>query len=393
MDCDGDAAHPMCEADGSCGACIDSSSCSVGTPICDPASHECVGCMTSADCVSHVCNLGTQTCADPAQFAYVSGTGSDTGACNVEAPCRTIGYAYSELGARNQIFIVGSTYAAPATIVPGDGSVTITSEHATVTGGDPIFQLPSGNATQLTLRALTIGAAGSSPRKSLAIAAGSIVLDDVKLEQPFAVSAGGTLAIGASTVDADGSTAGSTSITKSSVHGFVTGSGGTLLFDSDHFQSTSGKAFKDNGGTTATFKNSVFVGTQSGGPILTLVAPSRVSFCTMVGNYTPTGTAIDCSLETGAMTIDNDVFAGLAMQACTTSTSLFSIGGYASGTNIVGDVNTFFVDLAGADFHLAATSPALHLAASGSTGVDLEGTARPTPANSMADVGAYESPN
>jgi hypothetical protein len=56
-------------------------------------------------------------------------------------------------------------------------------------------------------------------------------------------------------------------------------------------------------------------------------------------------------------------------------------------------VNTFFVDLGGGDVHLAVGSPALHHAAPGSGGVDIEGTTRPSPAPSTADIGAYESPN
>jgi hypothetical protein len=49
--------------------------------------------------------------------------------------------------------------------------------------------------------------------------------------------------------------------------------------------------------------------------------------------------------------------------------------------------------MANKDFHLATGSPALHAAAPGvDVMVDHDGSARPEPANTNDDVGAYESP-
>jgi hypothetical protein len=56
------------------------------------------------------------------------------------------------------------------------------------------------------------------------------------------------------------------------------------------------------------------------------------------------------------------------------------------------DVETFFKDRQARDFHLAPNSPALGFGEPGLVTVDLDGNARPIPAGSLPDVGAYEAP-
>lgn len=64
---DGDAAcgeigdAPYC-LDGECVKCTDSSQCDGSAPVCDPASHECVGCGKHADCPASSCNFETGAC-------------------------------------------------------------------------------------------------------------------------------------------------------------------------------------------------------------------------------------------------------------------------------------------------------------------------------------------
>jgi hypothetical protein len=331
-------------------------------------------------------------CADASQFAYVSDSGTDAADCAVTSPCRTIPYASSKLGSRNQIFIVGASYAAPATIALSNGTLTITSDHAVVTGPDPIVIAGAGAPTNLTLRATTLGTTTNSS-KSLIASMGSVSLDDVKIEQPYQVNAGATVTVTNSTIDADGVTAGITTISKSSVHALVTGNGGSVVYDSNRFESTDGRAFTDtNSGTHSTFRNSVFVTHQTSQTVLMFMGAGQVSFCTFVGTQASDGIACNCTTQTGTSNIDDDIFAGMIAPGCSTTYSLFS-SGTASGTNTVGSVSTFFANLGGGDFHLATGSPALHHAAAGSSGSDIEGTVRPTPSGSMADVGAYESPN
>jgi hypothetical protein len=164
-----------------------------------------------------------------------------------------------------------------------------------------------------------------------------------------------------------------------------------LVYDSNRFQSVAGKAFIDTGGTSIKFTDSVFVSSGTTASILVPRAAGEVGFCTFVGDNNPPYPGIDCTYQSATLNLHDNIFAKTSAFGCGTTYSLFSSGG-VTGTNVQGDVTTFFTNLTGGDFHLATGSPALHRATPGSSGVDIEGTARPMPASSMADVGAYESP-
>lgn len=56
------------------------------------------------------------------------------------------------------------------------------------------------------------------------------------------------------------------------------------------------------------------------------------------------------------------------------------------------DVMTFFRNRQAGDFRLSPSSPAIGFGEPGLVATDLDGNARPAPAGSMPDVGAYEAP-
>ena len=83
-----------------------------------------------------------------------------------------------------------------------------------------------------------------------------------------------------------------------------------------------------------------------------------------------------------------------AINCPVTYTLVDSVEALPPGTgNQVADASTFFVNMAGKDFHLGSASPALHAAEPGvDVPVDHDGNPRPEPANTNDDVGAFESP-
>ncbi len=61
--------------------------------------------------------------------------------------------------------------------------------------------------------------------------------------------------------------------------------------------------------------------------------------------------------------------------------------------NVIADINSFFVDPSRQDFRPSAGSPARGLAESNvKVADDFNGTIRPLPVGSRADVGAFEVP-
>ena len=94
---------------------------------------------------------------------FVSGTGSDTGACGVAAPCRSFAYALGETSAGGEIVVLSSAGYGPVTI---NQAVTITNPggvEAGITGpsgGNAITITATSGA--VTLRGLTLAGGGSA---------------------------------------------------------------------------------------------------------------------------------------------------------------------------------------------------------------------------------------
>lgn len=109
-----DSGRPFCLG-GSCVECDDSTACGPALPVCDPDSHDCGACTTSADCglypdvpvcgpdgacrkceldsecASGACDFDTGACFAPEEIVYVAPTGSSAATCGAEtSPCDSL---------------------------------------------------------------------------------------------------------------------------------------------------------------------------------------------------------------------------------------------------------------------------------------------------------------
>ena len=155
---------------------------------------------------------------------------------------------------------------------------------------------------------------------------------------------------------------------------------------------TNNVIIESDGATDSMFVNAVTLG-------------SVVQFNTFVNTtaVTSDGVALACD---DTVAVSSNIFAYNSMHPmgppsniglCNATFSLFdssAVAEHTAGTgNQVADVNTFFVDKASSDFHLASSSPAKEAAEPGlGVTVDFEGNPRPSPANTEADIGALEAP-
>ena len=92
---------------------------------------------------------------------FVSGVGSDTGACPVSTPCRTFSYALTQTAASGEIIVLSSAGYGPVTITHAV-SIINTSNFAgvTVAGGNGIT-IAAGPSDTVVLRGLTVDGVGT----------------------------------------------------------------------------------------------------------------------------------------------------------------------------------------------------------------------------------------
>lgn len=389
-DCVSDAAHPLCAPDGSCVACLDSSVCAIPKAICDTATHECRGCMSGADCDSMICNLSAGTCDDANLYAFVSTAGSDAGACSAASPCHSINYAISQLGARSNVWILGSSYTIDAPITLGSVTVTIGSEHATVSGtGSQLVLVAGGSTHDATIRSTTFS---NSSGADVSVLSRTLTLDDVTLMHDFSVSSGATLVVTHSQLRG-GASAGTTTIKGSITKGEITVSAGTFNYDSNQFTSTTGRAITGTAGTVL-ISNSLFVTNGATGSVVALAGSTQsIQFSTFVDLQNPSVPAISCAGPAQSnIACSIDAWNAIGSTSCSYSFTLFNGTTPPIGSgNVASSEATFFVGAG--DYHLAPGSPAR---GGGSVGYsngdhDLDGNPRPLPSSTNPDMGAYEA--
>jgi len=106
--------------------------------------------------------------ASPAAYAeaartFVSGQGTDTGACPVTSPCRSFAYAVTQTAASGEIVVLNSAGYGPVTIAQ---SLTITNPGGveagvTATSGSNAITIDTTAASTITLRGLTLEGGGA----------------------------------------------------------------------------------------------------------------------------------------------------------------------------------------------------------------------------------------
>ena len=403
-ECIGVAGAPYCASDGACVACLENSQCSAAAPICDAMASSCRGCAQDSECPGGVCRESEGTCVLDASVAFVKTGGSDAGTCTRDAPCATLNGAISKLNSRTTIHILGATYSVGTTTQGISASVYIDGENTTVFGADTVFSVDNGS-NPLTMNNLSIPASVNAIK--IAASGARLVLYKTTI-QGVSVSNAGILEASHSTL---------TPVAGDS----LTCNGGTMRLEA---VSSTGRLVATNCQadvrrsriTVNNTLNSIGCALFSGGTYVfenNLVIASNDIDCTAFSQAGP-GSAVrfntifnitSSQTDKAALVCDNTATVTDNIIAynsryphsgqCMSNHTLYDQTSMeTAGTgNIQADVSTFFVDVVGLNFHLAAGSPAIGAAAPvvGVT-VDLEGNPRPSPAGSQPDIGAYEAP-
>jgi len=392
-DCTGIAGAPYCASNGACVACTNDTQCTAeAAPVCDTHTNTCRSCSADADCASGVCLEATGTCAGDGQVVFVKGSGTDTGTCTKASPCATLTYAVTQTsGTRNVIHIVGQTYHL-ATSVTFTNFVGYVDGENTVISDDNLVQWLFAGGT------VTISEVSMADFK---VNGADVTLFDSALLSPCGQT-NGTLTVDHSTLA--GSivcSAGTLNVTNSTVTGTISTRTCPSKIERDLVQDV---VLSFAGGTVAIDDN-VFLSTQAGAepavvllPGLTAGVTGAIEFNTLMNHASAVaaGPAIDCQGGATPMITSNILAWNSAVTpTCATQYSLYDKAlALPAGTgNIAGDPATFFTNLTGNDFHLATASPAIGAADPNiaSPPPDFEGTARPSPAGSKPDIGAYEA--
>lgn len=402
-DCQGLAGTPFCQpSSGRCVACLDASVCSPDKPVCDATAGACRGCARDEECPGGICVEVDGTCVADADVIFVAGFGVNSGSCTKDAPC-SLSFGVSQVTAnRNHIKILNGTLqlTAALTLTP---SLYIEDTDTIVTGPPGMFSI--AQLMSVTLSHMTI-----QPTSGLAItvdAARSLQLYDVRASGGISVN-GGTLDVDLSTFTGGGGVTcmGGTVTVRRSVfdHSPMSGTTCQLIVRRNHFDMTGDAGFGADGGAL-TFENNLI--TQSEGiadsmAVNNLTSASTIRFNTWVNTTAvpSDGAALSCNspLKVSSNVFDYESMHPIAYgNGCEVRYSLFDNVALPDATMGVGrkagDSSTFFVDKAGKDYHLSARSPALGAAEPG-LGVsdDFDGNARPAPAGSVPDMGAFEAP-
>jgi hypothetical protein len=348
---------------------------------------------------------------------FVTMMGTDTGTCTRAAPCASISYATSQAGTKRVIHVLGGSLQSPnavnlsgnrvldgedTTLAGGTTPLTISGGTVTVEG----FRVAGTNSTSTSIPAINITGAGTKATLyNMTVTAASF----------GAIIAGGQ----GTTVTLRKSHVGSLTMQNSMQ---VSCQNGTLVADQNTFEAVYIAPVSGTCETTVT--NNRFESNrdgsvqQTGGHVLmennliihrdgyndsislsSLSAGSVVRFNTVINTtaVASDGAAMNCDASVVAT---SNIFAynsghPITGQGCAPKYSIFDeVSTTSAGTgNQVTNIDAIFVDRAGGNYHLSASSVARGGAEPGLTMVktDIEGNPRPAPAGSTADCGAFEA--
>jgi Right handed beta helix region len=380
---DQDCAAPtaVCDLAGTmtCVQCTpaEATACSGATPAC--IGNTCQKCTAHTQCaVSNVC-LPDGTCADAAQVAYVQAGGTGSLPCTKAAPCGTL-----DDGVRANkptVKVAAGTLA--------DNKVTTIDGKALTIVADPGAKLSRGNSG-IILEVRNDGADVAVYDLEITAGAGAA-------NAAISVPNGGAPKLSLTRVAVDGNqgtgisvAAGKLTIARSTISG---NTGGGLSISSAQFDITN-TFIVSNGGGLATFG-----GVAIGSIAVSASGQHRLAFNTVTANLGPAtvNTGITCSSVLSPLVFSNNIVYGNIVSGggaqiggsanCTATYSDIGPDGLAGVGNINAD--PLFVNVAQANFHIQATSPARDAADPAATlAVDFDGDMRPQ--GTRSDMGADE---
>jgi hypothetical protein len=336
---------PVCEANGSCGPCRSDADCSDTTPTCLPSG----------------------ACDGDTDLAYVTGSGSDTNACTIEAPCATVTHAMT---VKSTVVLTGSA---------NDDGVSLAQ-------GSDITILGRGSA--MITRTMTLGAAVS-------ISAGDVSLYDITLTGAGPTQGDGVLASTTGTVDLERVT-----LTMNPHYGINASAGKIIANRSEIDHNQAGGVWLDTADfdleNCVIFSNGVSGTSAFGGVDITSPpTTAKLEFTTIADNHALTTQSGGVVCSGAALMLSDDIVYGndtyLSVQTlgtCSfTYTDFYPTGFFAGSGNGSGD--PMFAGSDTGDFHIGASSAAKDAAdPNASLKIDFYGSARPVGAG--YDMGASE---
>jgi hypothetical protein len=137
--------------------------------------------MTKNRSLPAACTIALLVASSPAPATssrtFVSGTGTDSGACTTTDPCRTFAYALTQTAASGEIIVLGSAGYGTVTINKSVSIINISNfAGVTVASGDGIT-IAAETTDSVTLRGLTIDGGGSGSNGIVFNSGGSLTID------------------------------------------------------------------------------------------------------------------------------------------------------------------------------------------------------------------------
>lgn len=401
-DCAGVTGRPRCDAsDATCVGCLSNDQCPADRAFCDADTRSCRGCTADDQCASGVCIEATGICAADSAIIYVTDTGVDAGTCSKSAPCKTMAFAMGLTSpARNVIRVLGgSFYLGDNVVYTGDSVVIDGNNTSLISGSRPAIQV-YGDAV---IEGVRLSSTYFLDPLLRITSGGNLRLTRVAIEHgQLEVRTGGELdAVDIKMVNGDLRCQGGgvLAVRRSNFEQSQFGSVCKLNLSASRFEPPPGflpvTLFQ---GPAKLIENNVFIGTGNDGFLIGITgAGSLFRFNTVVNTSSITGSAVAVGCEDGVeMTSNIIAYNSTSPLSCASRYSLFDIAGSQEVDrgigNVSADIVTFFQDRQAGDYHLSSNSPALGIGEPGLVTTDLDGNARPVPAGTLPDVGAYEAP-
>ena len=388
-DCAIDPTLPLCNTtSGACVQCMAPSDCSGTTPICDAMS--CRACRSDSECPTGAC-APNGSCVAESAIIWISVNGASSGPCTRSMPCNTIGVGLQQASPTREHFVL-----APGiypTSIAFDSSMTFAPE-LFIHGGGATLTAMAGSPPPTILSAripLTI--------TNLNFFGAAIPIDVSAPVTLTSVSMQGTqhINVAAALTATDLHITGTTGTSTEPAISLISSAAASLTLNRGVI-AMSPSGIGAGGGAQVHIKNTLIWGTTY--RAVAVATSADIAFSTIVDSGASTNGA-PCTVAGSANGVIQVTSSIIWQQGCGGDPTRDAAGGSAGSTftsSIVSNttptpgttnVDPMFVDRAGHDYHIQATSPAKDAVDTGPSD-DFEGDARPQ--GPKFDIGADEAP-